>query len=144
MVSSLPPHIAIDGTPVSAVEHFTYLGCVMSNDATKHKDLDNRLSNVSSSIGSLKKRVWKRYFLCIPCIYICFHPRKLNTVQKAIEASRTLPPALLAIHSEHKVVGLCPTKTFLGRPNSPVLSPSRSNCSSVGQGISREWRTLAC
>ena len=39
-----PPHISIDGTDLNAVEHFTYLGSVISNDATVSKDLDNRLS----------------------------------------------------------------------------------------------------
>ena len=38
-----PPHITIDGTTLNSVEHFTYLGSVMSNDATIDKDLDNRL-----------------------------------------------------------------------------------------------------
>ena len=29
-----PPHISIDGTNLNAVEHFTYLGSVISNDAS--------------------------------------------------------------------------------------------------------------
>ena len=45
------PHISIDGTNLDAVEHFTYLGSVMSNDATVSKDLDIRMSKASSSIG---------------------------------------------------------------------------------------------
>ena len=43
-----PPHIIIDGTNLNAVEHFTYLGSVISNDATVSKDLDNRLSKTNS------------------------------------------------------------------------------------------------
>ena len=43
------PHISLDGTNLNAVEHFTYLGIVISNDATVSKDLDNRLSKASSS-----------------------------------------------------------------------------------------------
>ena len=39
-----PPRISIDGTSQNAVEHFTYLGSVISSDATVSKDLDNRLS----------------------------------------------------------------------------------------------------
>ena len=54
-----PPHIIIDGTNLNAVEHFTYLGSVISNDATVSKDLDNRLSKASSSFGRLSKRVWQ-------------------------------------------------------------------------------------
>ena len=51
-----PPHISIDGTNLNAAEHFTYLGSVISNDATVSKDLDNRLSKASSSFGRLSKR----------------------------------------------------------------------------------------
>ena len=43
------PHISIDGTNLNAVEHFTYLDSVISNDATISKDLDNHLSKASSS-----------------------------------------------------------------------------------------------
>ncbi|WP_293703670.1 hypothetical protein, partial [Thiolapillus sp.] len=58
-----PPHISIDGTNLNAVEHFTYLGSVISNDATVSKDLDNRLSKASSSFGRLSKRVWQSHSL---------------------------------------------------------------------------------
>ena len=54
----IPPHISIDGTNLIAVEHFTYLGSVISN-ATVSKDLDNRLSKTSSSFGKLSQRVWQ-------------------------------------------------------------------------------------
>ena len=48
-----PSHTSIDGTNLNAVEHFTYLGSVISNDATVSKDLDNRLSKASRSFGRL-------------------------------------------------------------------------------------------
>ena len=54
-----PPHISIDGTNLNAVEHFTYLGSVISNDARVSKDFDNRLSKANSSFGRLSKRVWQ-------------------------------------------------------------------------------------
>ena len=44
-----PPHISINGTNLNAVEYFTYLGSVISSDATVNKNLDNPLSKVSSS-----------------------------------------------------------------------------------------------
>ena len=37
------------------MEHFTYLGSVISNDATVSKDLANRLSKASSSFGRLQR-----------------------------------------------------------------------------------------
>ena len=52
-----PHHISINGTNLNAVELFTYLGSIISNDATVSKDLDNHLSKASSSFGSLSKRV---------------------------------------------------------------------------------------
>ena len=58
-----PPHISIDGTNLNAVEHFTYLGSVISIDVTVSKDLDNRLSKASSSFGRLSKRVWQSHSL---------------------------------------------------------------------------------
>ena len=58
-----PPHISIDGTNLNAVECFTYLGNIISNDATVSKDLDNCLSKASSSFGRLSKRVWQSHSL---------------------------------------------------------------------------------
>ena len=49
-----PPHISIDGTNLNAVEHFTYLGSIISSDATVNKDLENCLSKGSSSTSPQK------------------------------------------------------------------------------------------
>ena len=58
-----PPQINIQGTNLSSVEHFTYLGSVISNDATVNKDLDNRLARASSAFGRLHKKVWQNHSL---------------------------------------------------------------------------------
>ena len=60
-----PPHISIDGTNLNAVEHFIYLGSVISNDAIVGKNLDNHLSKASSSFGRLSKRVWQSHWLLL-------------------------------------------------------------------------------
>ena len=57
-----PPHISTDGTNQNAMEHFTYLDSVISNDATLRKELDNRLSEANSSSGRLSKRVTRSAF----------------------------------------------------------------------------------
>ncbi|KAI8499112.1 hypothetical protein Bbelb_228760 [Branchiostoma belcheri] len=57
------PQISIEDHPLNAVEHFTYLGSVISNDATVTKDVDSRLGKASSSFGRLQKRVWKNHSL---------------------------------------------------------------------------------
>ena len=56
-------HISIDGTNLNAIEHFTYLGSVISNGATVSKDLDNHLSKTNSFFGRLSKRVWQSHTL---------------------------------------------------------------------------------
>ena len=38
-VAYSPPHTSIDGTNLNAMEHFTYLGNVITKDATVSKDL---------------------------------------------------------------------------------------------------------
>ncbi|XP_076455521.1 uncharacterized protein LOC143290119 [Babylonia areolata] len=58
-----PTKIYIDGHQLNAVEHFTYLGSIISNDATISKDVDHRLSKSSSSFGRLQKRVWQNHSL---------------------------------------------------------------------------------
>ena len=52
-----------DGNNINTVEHFTYLGRVISNDAIVSKDLDNHLSKASSFFGRLSKRVWQSHLL---------------------------------------------------------------------------------
>ena len=60
-----PPKISIGGHQLNAVDQFTYLGSVISNDATVTKDVDHRLSKANSSFGRLQKRVWQNHFLRI-------------------------------------------------------------------------------
>ena len=64
-----PPHanynlpvISIDGHK-QKVEQFTYLGSVISNNATMDKDIDNCLVKANSSFGGLQKHVWKNHSL---------------------------------------------------------------------------------
>ena len=47
------------------MKHLTYLGSVSYIDAPVSKDLDNRLSKASSSLGRLSKRVWQSHALCL-------------------------------------------------------------------------------
>ena len=58
-----PPHLGIDGANLNAVQHFTYLASVISNDATVSKNLDNRLSKASNSFGRLSRKVWQSHSL---------------------------------------------------------------------------------
>ena len=107
-VAYIPPHISIDGTSLKAVEHFTYMGSVISNDATVSKDLDNRLSKANSSFGRLSKRVWQSHSLrlstkiqvyravVVPPPVRC---RDLGSLLEADQAATgAVSPTLLALH----------------------------------------------
>ena len=81
-----PPQINIEDTSLNSVEHFTYLGSVISNDATVNKDLDNRLARVSSAFGRLHKRVWQN------------HSLRLSTKIQVYRALWSLPYCTAAQH----------------------------------------------
>ena len=57
------PHISIDGTNPNTVEHFTYLGSTISNDATVSKDLDD---HHPPPFGRLSKGVWQSHSHSLP------------------------------------------------------------------------------
>ena len=95
--------------------HFTYLGSIISNDATVSKDLDNRLPKASSFLGRLSKRVWQSFALPLnedPCIqsHHCSYPpvlcRDLSSLPEADEATWVVPPMLLALHPWHHMATL--------------------------------------
>ena len=58
-----PPRKAYRPPQISAVEHFTYLGIVISSGATVSRYLGNRLSKASGSFGRLSNRVWQSHSL---------------------------------------------------------------------------------
>ena len=53
-----PLSINIECPQLNAVDTFTYLGSVISNDATGVKDVENRITKASSSFRRLQKHVW--------------------------------------------------------------------------------------
>ena len=74
------PQISIDGTTLKAADHFTYLGSVISNDASIDKDVDNRLAKASGSFGRLKKRVWKNHSLRLSTTIIVYKAVVITTL----------------------------------------------------------------
>ena len=60
------PCIQTDGKQLNNVEHFTYLGSVMSCEASIDKDVDSRIAKASAAFGRLQKRVFKNHSLSIP------------------------------------------------------------------------------
>ena len=52
------PHIEIEGTRMSIVESFTYLGSTITSSCSMDKEVSNRLSKAGASFGRLWNRVW--------------------------------------------------------------------------------------
>ena len=100
-----PPHIGIDGTNLNAVEHFTYLGSIISNDATVSRDLDNHLSKSSSSCGRRCKRVWQSHSLRLSTKIQIYRPssfppsctaQRPGFLSEADQAAGAVSPTLFA------------------------------------------------
>lgn len=81
-----PPKINIDGHQLNAVEHFTYLGSVISNDASVSKDIDHRLSKASCSFGRLQRRVWQNHSLRLTTKVQVYRAVVLSTLLYGSEA----------------------------------------------------------
>ena len=107
-----PPRISIDGINLNAVEHSTYLGSVISIDATVSKDRDNRLSKpavplkdcqreygrVTRSASPQRSRIHgrRRSYPPVRC-------RDLSSLSEADQATGAVSQTLLALHPWHQM-----------------------------------------
>ena len=57
----IDPQIHINGTVLKSVRHFTYLGSILSSEATIDLDVTNRISRASAAFGRLNSRVWSQH-----------------------------------------------------------------------------------
>ena len=62
----IEPNITIDGSQLTSVKRFTYLGSVLTSDAQIDDDIKARLSKASSAFGRLQERVWKSHGIRLP------------------------------------------------------------------------------
>ena len=125
-VAYSPHHISIDGTNLNAVVHVSYLGNVISSDATVNKDLDNRLSKASSSFGRLSERVWQSHSLRLSTKIQIYRAVGVPTLPYSAETwcslsetdqvTGAVSPTLLAVHPWHK----------MARPHVERRSPQES------------------
>ena len=53
-----PPSTSIEQTELEAVQQSSYLGCVISSDASIDITVDSRLAKENNTFGRLYKRVW--------------------------------------------------------------------------------------
>lgn len=72
--------ITIDGKPLEVVEHFPYLGSILSNDASCVKDLENRLNAAHTAYGRLSHRVFNNHSLSIKTKVMVFRAVVLSTL----------------------------------------------------------------
>ena len=81
-----PAQISIEGAPLNTVEHFTYLGSIILDDATVTRDVENRISKASRSFGRLKKRVWKNHSLRMSTKIMVYRAVVVTTLLYGAEA----------------------------------------------------------
>ena len=148
-----PPHISIDGTNLSAVEHFTYPCSVITDDATVSKDLDNRSSKASSSFGRLSKRAWQSHSLRLSTKLQAYRTVLVITLLYGVEpgvsigsrsgycSGSTNAACASPLASNGKTT--CQTK-FSREPACPTQSPSCVRCSFAWPATSQGCKTYAC
>ena len=62
-VPYVEPHVNIDNVPLSSVTRFTYLGSVLSSDATISDEVQSRLNKANTAYGRLRSRVFDNHSL---------------------------------------------------------------------------------
>ena len=146
------PQITINGHPLNSVEQFTYLGNVISNDATITKHVNHRLAKACSSFGRLQHREWKNH---------AWWP-KSEFMWQSLSASFYMlrKPGCFTenTYSRGKAStrGACaPSWDYSGRTTSPTSRFQRGldclvsrlycyNDTSAGPAMSRAWTTPGC
>ncbi len=60
-----PPHITINGTVLSVVEKFVYLGSTLTANNSLDAELNTRIGRASTTFGRLPSRVWNNSHLSL-------------------------------------------------------------------------------
>ena len=53
--------ISVSGTDLENVSHFTYLGCIVTDDNKLEREIQNRISKGTASFGRLRQRLWNSH-----------------------------------------------------------------------------------
>ena len=112
-----PPQITVNSHPLNSLEQFTYLGNIISNDASNTKDVDHRLTKASSSFGHLQHRVWQNHSLHLMTKVRVYVAVVISTLLYAAETwvlyrkhiqllEHFRQPEVLALHHGNTLAGL--------------------------------------
>ena len=78
-------NISINGKPLEEVDHFSYLGSILSKIPTCEKDVENRIKAAHSAYGRLSHRVFNNHVLTIRTKIMVFRAVVLSTLFYACE-----------------------------------------------------------
>jgi hypothetical protein len=70
-LGSLPVRISIDGVLLKEVDHFVYLGGVISNDGSLDKEISTRCKKASIAFGRLWRNVFGRKDISVEVKFRC-------------------------------------------------------------------------
>ena len=142
-----PPQINIEGTSLNSLEHFTYLGSIISTDATVNKDLDNRLTRASNAFGRTTPstspqrsrftvQLWSLPY-CKAARHGCCTASRSGCWSDFINAA-----CVPSWGSSRRSTS--PTRRSSSEPACQVLSVNYYSSSSAGLAMWPEWKTQGC
>jgi len=57
--------IMADAVALKSVDHFSYLGSLLSNTVSTDTDITSRLAKASSAFGKLQRRLWGEHYISL-------------------------------------------------------------------------------
>ncbi len=75
---SCPPHVTINGTVLSVVEKFVYLGSTLKANNSLDAELNTRIGRASTTFGRLQSRVWNNSHLSLKAKVHVYESRVLS------------------------------------------------------------------
>ena len=141
----LPPNISIDNIRLENVDHFPYLGSLLSSKAIIDDEIHHRLSCASVAFSRLRKRVFENRDLQAKTKILVYKAVVLPTLLYGSEAWTTYSRHLKASEKSSGLAGRtdAPTPASWRRLTSPPSLPPSPKTSSDGLAMLSECLTLA-